>query len=242
MQLRRYHLFLGLAVVLVAAAVAILPGRVSAYSTSNLQLVDFAGYGDQVENYDFSSESVSSSNVEWPIDLIFYNNAFIDGVKSDLQGISPSFYVPGTTEYAYMINRYLGTGWVWDQDGGMKTGFPTCTGSTAHYRIYAPSALDAFYNPNFGYYDIASTHEDIDELPGCDAHYNYSENVEYAIAYQWSLKGHQAYYDEVPMSNAQYNLEGNHHFDSDGAASLLRIPGGGGGGCLKTAPGSVLSC
>lgn len=221
MRLRRYHTLFGLAVVCVACGVLALSAPGSAYTAQNLILVDFAGYGDQIYNYDFSSESATSTNVEWPIDLVFYNNATINGVKNMLSG---TYWVPGSEEYARLNNRYMGTGWVWDSDGGEKTGVPTCWTTTKHYRIYAPSSLDAFYNPAYGFYVVGSTHEDIDEIPGCDAHYNYSEAVEQDIANIWRNLGHTTYYDDYWFANQQYDLQGNHHFDSDGYATYLHVP------------------
>jgi hypothetical protein len=81
---------------------------------------------------------------------------------------------------------------------------------------------------------------------GCDAHYNKSEVVEKDIAKYLSTRAAAVYYDHMWFGNAQHDLQGNSHFDSDGYATYVDLAGGG-GGCAKPrtiskAAGTMLVC
>ena len=81
----------------------------------------------------------------------------------------------------YVLIHGTGSGgWLWDQDGGKKTDTPSCLGSTRHFRIYAPPASDRFYNPDFGYYVVGTTHYDHHEL--CNSWFDDSEECSTLIA------------------------------------------------------------
>lgn len=237
MKLKRYHLLLAMAACALAGSFAFLPGIARSSSTTHLALLGF-GYGDQIYNYDFEGTSISYdpstgkyTNVDWPLDLLFWNNAFIDGVKNDLRS---AYDTPGSAEHESMNNRYNSTGWVWDQDGGMKAGWAICVGSDNHYRIYAPPSMDAMYNPTWGFYVVGSTHKDHNEGCGFDS-YDHSEAVEYDIYQKMNHVSpyDSASYDSIYFGNAQHDTQGNHTFDSDGYATSVFIAGGGGGGCAR---------
>ncbi len=72
---------------------------------------------DGFYNYDFLSNTASSTNVDWPITMVFYNNAEVTKVKN-------IFF--GSALLAWSMYEYLndGTGWVWDDDKGTKGEIP----------------------------------------------------------------------------------------------------------------------
>ena len=183
-------------------------------STPYLRTLGF-GYGDSIYNYDFTSQTVSSSGVDWATSLLFYNNAEIDKVKNISSG---KYWFYGSK----MNFRLNDSGfWEWDQDGGKKTDTPSCLGSTRHYRVYAPAAFDNFYNPNFGYYLFGTTHYDHHEL--CNSWFDNSEGTEYDLANLFSGKGYYTRYDYAWFYNQQYGNQGDHHWDNDGYATYIRI-------------------
>jgi len=64
---------------LVLALIAVttsLPLATRGATTSNLTLLGVAE--DSFYNYDFTSKTVSSSSVDWPVCLIFYGNADVN--------------------------------------------------------------------------------------------------------------------------------------------------------------------
>jgi len=215
MRMRKRHLYLVAAACAFALGVAMLPGMVVGATTTSLRTLSF-GYGDSIYNYDFENRSVDATHVDWAMSLLFYDNANINKIKSILEG---TYWLFGSEENAYLND----TGsWQWDEDGGEKTEFPSCLGSDAHYRIYAPSGTDEFYNPNFGYYLFGSTHHDHHEL--CDAWYDNSEGTESDIANRMRARGYYTRYDYAWFYNAQFETQGNHHWNNDGYATYIQVP------------------
>lgn len=215
MRMKKRHLYLVAAVCALAAGIALLPATVIGASTSNLRTLGF-GYGDSIYNYDFENQAVDSTHVDWATSLLFYDNANINKIKSILES---SYWLFGSKENAYLDDSGF---WEWDQDGGMKTEIPTCLGSDAHYRIYAPPETDDFYNPNFGYYLFGTTHHDHHEL--CDSWYDNSEGTESDIANKMSSRGYYTRYDYAWFYNAQSETQGNHHWNNDGYATYIQVP------------------
>jgi hypothetical protein len=206
------------AVVFIGAALLILSGVASGATASGLRTLGF-GYSDSIYNYDFASQSVSASNVDWAVSLLFRNNSEINKIKNILSG---SYWIGGTV--ASPMNFYLNdTGsWEWDSDSGMKTDTPSCLGSTRHYRIYAPSSTDRFYNPTFGYYVFATTHQDHHEA--CDAWFDDSEGTEQDIANKMSGMGYSVQYDYAWFYNPESAVQGDHHWNNDGYATYINVP------------------
>lgn len=215
MRIKLRHLYLVAAVCALAAGIALLPANVIGSSTTNLRTLGF-GYGDSIYNYDFENQAVDARHVDWAMSLLFYNNANVNKIKTILEG---SYWIYGSKENANLNDS---GSWEWDQDGGMKTDIPSCLGSDAHYRVYAPSANDRFYNPTFGYYLFGSTHHDHHEL--CDASYDDSEGTEHDIANRMSARGYYTRYDYAWFYNAQFDTQGNHRFNNDGYATYVEVP------------------
>jgi hypothetical protein len=173
-------------------------------------------------NYDFKSQSISKTNVDWPIMIIFYGNATVNKVKSIYGGIT----LWGSTMYgAYNI----GNGTQWDSDRGTKVtvsfGGPDGYDSdTLHLRIYAPSSTDYFDgDAGWGHYVIASAHFDFN--PPWDSIVGYSEDAEHAALQIASSKGYTVYYDWSWIGNYEsLRNESNHWWQSDGYVSLVYVP------------------
>lgn len=202
---------------LATASFVLLVASASGWTTSHLaaQRID----SDSYDNYDFPTQSVSSTNVEWPVTLMFRNNAEVDKIK-----VALTFGVPGSTEYGRMNNSF---GWFWDGDGGRKTGPCSFGTSTQHYRVYAdPAHEDRNWAPSIGFYVIGTTHSDVNECGGGTTYFGYSEGAENRVvtnavgATSW-----QIYPDSWDMQNPEPpRWEGNHYWSNGGTASQFIIP------------------
>jgi hypothetical protein len=210
-----------LALVVAAAAVVVIAGAGSASAATaccgNLRLLYFSG--DAIRNYDFTSQSVSSTNVDWGIDLNFYNNADINKVKNALNPYGYSG--TGSTMYGRLSDNG-GASYVWDADGGRKKG--GCFDQYTHYRIYANPAYDFNYSTGMGYWVFGSTHYDNQECfggwhgksEGAEWDVNSAADSAFGVAnrYDWAN-----YYNYEP-----YRQEGDHIWDQDGYASYVYVP------------------
>jgi hypothetical protein len=204
------------AVALAVLGLLALPAGAGAATTSNLAPIDM-GYGQTIWNYDFTQSPGAWNHVDWAVSVLFYNNAEIDKVKSAFGG---AYWMFGSTMYAYMNN---GSGALYDQDSGRKTGTPSCLGSTRHYREYAPPSSDRMgYNPDLGYYTFATTHYDHHEL--CNDWYDDSEGTEADLYNRAVAMGWTAYPNYANFHNYEWRDEGNHHWRNNGLATYIRVP------------------
>jgi hypothetical protein len=147
----------------------------SAHNTSHLGYVSTSDtLEDGVRNYDFNSQTVASSNVDWPMTITFMGNATINSVKAN--AASMGYTDTGGTKNGRISDAAPsaagGCGnWCWDTDGGIKTdpcGTEHGSGSTdTHFRLYAPGAADRMYNTFWSYYVPASSHLDIHDSIFC---------------------------------------------------------------------------
>ena len=112
------------------------------------------GSSDYVYNYDFFSEDFSEDNLDWPVTIIFANNAEIDRVKNDLR--PHGFNETGSSKKGRVSDSST-SGFVWDSDRGLHQ--DACP-VQAHYRVYAPADDRLGYNTTLGYFIIATTHQD----------------------------------------------------------------------------------
>lgn len=188
-----------------------------AASTSNLTTL--SSDGDSFYNYDFDSTSVSSSNVDWPITMLHYDDAEVDAVKDIYFGST----VFANTKYA----RVNDGGWEWDSDKGTKSGQVYSEELDdyvyIHQRIYAPNPPDYMSNSPWGNYVISSTH--FDEYP-TESWSGYSEYAEdfFALAASGS---YTVYEDWSSFSNAESYREensGSHIWLNDGYATAVQVP------------------
>jgi hypothetical protein len=224
--MRRAHLFLCLAVL--AAAVAALGARPRAHAATARNLSLLFIYEDRYRNYDFTEQVVTPYGVDWPIALLFGNNATIDRVKSRLGN---EYDQIGSTMYGRMTDNAgssgIGGGYVWDGDRGRKTtlcpGAPFQPDDARHYRVYADGD-DRLYNIGWGYYVFGSTHWDRTECGGGTAWSGWSENAEGWLAWRWQANGHPAIEDWASFYNWEpYRVEGTHVWDNDGYGTWLHV-------------------
>jgi hypothetical protein len=197
-----------------------------AHTASSLDYVAGAGE-DGLRNYDFDSQTVSSSNVDWPIMALFWNNANVNQVKTN---VNPRYgWATGSNEWGRISDSSPAASgsncgsWCWDSDGGKKTDACTVTGTGGHIRIYAPPGSDRLYNISWGYYVPASLHQDHAEC-GTGTWYGYSETETWNL-YQWYANTYGSsnanYYGLNGNNYEGYRAEGNHIWESDGWVSTF---------------------
>jgi hypothetical protein len=129
--------------------------------------------GDYFWNYDFNTKSFDLTNKtdaqsygDWPVTVIFTNQARLSLVKTALW--SGRYKAP-----MYMKLYDRGSDPlkkpVWDKDSGEYTG-QACYGTKYHYRLYGPDTDmggdGSFYNSDLGYYVVATTHVDYHDQTG----------------------------------------------------------------------------
>jgi hypothetical protein len=206
---RRIVTSLGLVVALVAAGLAF-SSQAQARSVNLWFNHQFGGGGDSFDNYDYLSQSRSAGNVDWPVSLIFINNATVSKAKAPLSGVMPH---TGSLKYAWVRGS-------WDQDRGIKQYEGKCDSTTNyHMRVYAPSNTDRMYNTYRGYFVVATTHMDYRE--GCAGQwFGESEAAEDFVLNEFIRRGYHYWPDWVWLGNA----ENDGHFQSNGWASEVSIP------------------
>jgi len=176
---------------------------------------------DSFDNYDFTSPSVSSTNVDWPVTFLFYNNAEVDKIKS---AISAAYPYPGGTIYGRMNNSF---GWFYDGDRGVKNQPCSFASSDQHMRVYADASHgDRNWSPSLGFYVIGTTHSDVNECGGGTTYFGYSEGAENAFGTNiHAFAGWIVYRDNWDMQNPEpARWEGNHYWSNNGLASMVPVP------------------
>lgn len=188
-----------------------------AASTSNLTTI--SSDGDSFYNYDFDSTSVSSSNVDWPITMIHYDDAEVDAVKDIYFGSATNAF----SKYA----RVNDGGWTWDSDKGTKTGQVYSEDIDdyvyVHQRIYAPNPPDYMSNSPWGNYVISSTHYDDYPFESWSGYSEYAEDF-FALTAGGS---YTVYEDLSSLSNAESYREedsGSHIWLNNGYVTFVEVP------------------
>jgi len=192
----------------------------SASTTTTLQLVSYGH--NSFYSYDFDAQSAVATNVDWPVDMIFYGRASVSKVYSKI-GWSWS----GSNEYM-LINT--GSGATWVSAGGRKNTICTDT----HYRLYAPAA-GYFTDPVLGHYVIATMHLDKNEC-GSSPTYGWNETAETTLAKRatavWGAHAVQHDATTLPDGTSTSALlnnlnetgwQGNHYFFNDGLPTLVKV-------------------
>lgn len=208
-------LYAGLALVVVLTGIVGAMSSGEAATTTKLRILYIQD--DWFENYDFDSQSGVSTNVDWPVDFLFWNNAEIDKVK----GALPYAY-SGSTKYSLLSDAGFG---YWDQDGGRKNIICPVLDQATHYRVYA-DADDRMYNTAWGFYIIGTSHFDTREC-GINPWFGRSEDAEAKIAQSARNKWGSSrvaedwgyFYNYEP-----YRQEGNHYWLNDGYATAVSVP------------------
>lgn len=163
---------------------------------------------DRIYNFDHKSRTASLSNADWPISILFYNDASPDTIKAYRQDVFE--YNCNVLGLCNMNHRNDDSGnssqiadgshWRWDEDGGRKMFRCGWSGGAnewaLHYRAYESWYSDfipgggwpiTLWSPNWGYMTPVSTHYDYDDpdLPGssCDnKQHGYNEVAETNMA------------------------------------------------------------
>ena len=192
-----------------------------ASTTTNLRQVSYGS--NSFYNYDFDSKSAVATNVDWPVDLIFWGNATIGKVQKKL-----GWTWTGSKEFQ-RISSPAGTAWV--ASAGRKNTICTDT----HYRLYAPAG-GYFTDPWLGHYVIGTAHLDKNEC-GLSATYGWNETAEANVAARaaavWGQPAVAANATILPdgvtstlslLGNAnQTGWQGSHYFWNDGLPTLVRV-------------------
>lgn len=203
-------------VALVAFTVLAAPNTSQAASTSNLRALEIDN--DSFWNYDFTEKQISRNKVDWPIGLLFRNDAEVDKVKQKLAW--PAF---GGKMYARMDNTNSP---FWDEDGGVKQEIcPVFSDKSAlHFRLYAdPDNGDRNWSPSLGYYVLGSAHFDRGECAGqTNERYGWSEFAERLVGSLYSVRGWTVYPNIWNMQNKERpRREGNHYWNNNGLATVI---------------------
>ncbi|MGC4941892.1 hypothetical protein [Kribbella sp. DT2] len=171
-------------------------------------------------NYDFQSTNAVNTNVDWPINVVFYNGASVDNIKFALE----NSYGANSTNRMHIPVTYYGGENHWDEDAGKKgVACPTTGRWTRHYRIYGGYG-DSIYSQDIGYWVAATTHKDADECPPIGKRFYDSEEVEENIAAIWANAGYTVHNDLVSWSNPEpYRVEGNHTWNSNGLVTYIDV-------------------
>ena len=140
-----------------ATAIALNPGNVKWLVMSD---------GDAFVNYDFCSKQLSANNVEWPVTVFFYRNAYsentIYNIAKGLKSVGSPSSVDGGDSYWQASTKYgalksNGGSYVWDPTDGVK--WYDCIHDDneddweVHIRVY-----NGYYCSGFGYWCVATTH------------------------------------------------------------------------------------
>jgi hypothetical protein len=193
-------------------------------------------------DYDPAAHFPTARNrVDWPVNLIFLSLADVNKAKSSIPTFSPAGTGEGSEMWA-RVDDERGTGdprpqsnffgGTWDHDrGAIKGGICSIK---YHYRVYAPSpdlspgGDDRMYNLSWGFYVVATSHEDIFEGCSWALHIGFSGNSEGAenlIARDARAWGLSVAEDSVFLGNGEdARIQARSHFKSNGYATTIQIP------------------
>ena len=209
-----------LAIMIVALLASSAP-PVLAWTTSSLAILGIRE--DYFYNYDFESKTASSTNVDWPVTMLFYNNAEVGKVK-DIYWGDPLL---ASSAYARLND---GAGWEWDSDRGTKSLGLTCR---CHLRVYATKdwlGYERMYNIDWGYYVLGTSHYDYYEwLPTWYS--GFSEGAEEELCQVARDNGYTVFEDWSSFyNNEPYREEKDwlgivrHVWSNNGYASAVNVP------------------
>lgn len=182
--------------------------------------------GDAFWNYDYidTYDASKSNRVDWPMNFLFHSNAEVDKVKN---GPLVGYPWVGGNMYSRLNDEGTAGGWVWDNDRGKKN--VACPGKgvkTPHIRFYADSD-DRMYNVSWGYYVIASSHQDVEECTSAER-FGWSEDAEHFVADEIRGAGYSVTEDWGSFYNFEPNhwdtTVGNHYWQNNRYATLVKVP------------------
>ena len=185
-------------------------------------------------NYD-GGPNYNRKDRDWPVTLVFYGNARVNKAKDALEEISFPRSDGGTKFLPWRLRYNTRYPERIDRDKGKKT---QCNheGRDMHARVYASNA-DQLYDPEYGYYVVASTHYDTgdtDDGPGDPCYtgkkkrFGFSETVEGRIAKRFTDEGYrvhrnvrQAYNYEKKRTISPQSED--HIWESNGKLTSIRL-------------------
>jgi hypothetical protein len=219
-----------LGLLLAVSAIGASAGAAVAWTpTSPVQFIQLSSSSDRFLNYD-GDKSFGFGNRDWPVTMIFYQDASIGKVEGFYRGRGFSNHGGKKYEYYELHSNYAKVRY--DRDKGVKT--PCVDGLDRHIRTYG-SSQDRFYDLHYGYYVVGTTHFDNGDgggacgVPYAQKYFGYSERVEHDLAViangshvvtedAVDLKNYEALHSE---SSTRDHL---HWWESDGRATLVQFP------------------
>jgi hypothetical protein len=221
------------ATVLTALAATLSAGSASAATGQNFHLLDAGNLGSGAKvtfyNYDFQHPTQArANNVDWPVTLIFDNNASISAVKNGMRPMFPYDYSPIVSPAYFRANRG-GTGRFWTSSKGQKSHHCSAGTEATHFRIYAdPNQGGRMYSLGLGYFVVGTSHRDINECAGAtQSSAGYPDAASHTVTADARLLNPDwVVTDDVyDTKNAEdFRQEGSHIYENDGLASLINIP------------------
>ncbi len=214
-----------LLVALVSAGLA--TGRTIGTAGQDLTFDRLSSQSGLFLNYD-GEDNFSRDNRDWPVTLVFYRNASVNKVKDALT--RHGYTNGGSPEHEAYITSPGGR-FRFDSDSGKKQPCNS-NGGDAHYRVYAPSDQDRFYDRdnNHGYFVVATTHLDHGES-GCRGprYFGFSETSEKVINQDaGAVPGWQVRPDHMQTKNYERirrdKRNPGHYWKNDGLATAIAVP------------------
>jgi hypothetical protein len=197
--------------------------------------VPFKGSHDSFYNWDFTSRAAANSahesdigtDIDWPMNLLFYGNATIDSVKGAYELVG--FDQEGTTMYGRMND---GSGREVDPDKGRKEHF--CPGLFSpdegiHFRIYAPRPPDHMTagRRTLRAYVLGTSHIDKRECSLDGKQHGWSEDAEREIArrikYVFGARAVERNYADWKNDELDH-MDGRYFIQTNGKGTRVRIP------------------
>lgn len=178
-----------------------------------------------VTNYEFITQNQSADNVDWMLNLVWWNNADVVQAKQVLQDQGFS----GVGSQRFMQIEAGHKNYVWDQDSGVKDdSYFTCTNEHAY--MFAPAGDRLFVPGGWGWVVFGSSHQDYNEGShfSCSgsAAFGWSETAEGVLASDYSSRGHAVMQNYGNVYNAQYGNDcclANHYWESNGYDTFVSL-------------------
>jgi hypothetical protein len=176
----------------------------------------------QFYNWDFNGQN--TGNPDWPVTLLFTNNANVNHVKDGPLG---GKYDQGAS-CASPMNMPVGPNFnamIWDEDSGKKTTCCPVTGGATHFRVYADhnDSPHRLYTPDLGYYVPATSHRDVREC-GSGTEHGWSEDAEWEIGTDsWNV-GWAVYRNSRALDNSVVtSWIGSYYYQNNGWATEVIV-------------------
>ncbi|MFA4835367.1 MAG: hypothetical protein WC749_04765 [Dehalococcoidia bacterium] len=177
------------------------------------------GDSDYTYNWDSDYDNYpSSTNLDMPVTMLFWDDAEIDAVKSIYYGTSNH-----TTMYLWFKDD---GSYESDSDKGTTDDSLYYEDYRAHLRLYADYPDDYNTNSSLGHYVIGTTHYDY-EGPGDDA-WGWSDTAAWEFAYIAENQGYDVAYDDTNINFLNNisctTMDGQYYYYCDGYVDKVQFP------------------